>query len=91
MEDYQFIQNCPIPVPKAYVIADAGTNETNWGETDAMFQIQLAKNHQPNKISEISIFSNDAGALEKALNRDIEIFPYKNFKEELREAGLIVP
>lgn len=92
-ENHQFICRCPIKVAMHEIHLDNGHSLEDIGETDAMLQSAKVRSVKDKKFmfSQIDLFFKDKKAIKRALAKSLSVMLYKDFANELKEIGIILP
>ncbi|MEL6134566.1 MAG: hypothetical protein AAFR59_14495 [Bacteroidota bacterium] len=85
------IEKCPLSVGEHELTILVGSREENRGEADALIQIQKAQAYSNFHFRSIQFLTNDRGAMNMARNLNIEIYPYRELRNTMREIGITLP
>jgi len=89
-KNYSYLANCPIRISKTDIelMLDPHVQE---GEADGILQTQKAPNYRKySNVDKFIFISNDKKALEVAANMGIDILPFTELRDDLREGGIII-
>ncbi|GAB4340878.1 MAG: hypothetical protein OHK0038_20420 [Flammeovirgaceae bacterium] len=91
LKTYPFIKTCPIKVSEKEITILIGNQQENKGEADAILQARKAQNNIDLFFQEIYFLTNDKGAIRLANQMGVEYIDYEDFRNKLKEIGIIIP
>jgi hypothetical protein len=90
LNEFREITNCPIKVSK-HEINSFVSAKCDRGEADAILQAQSAKSSSNYSFTEIHFLTADKGAIRRATQHGIKVYPYKDLKKEMQLMGIVLP